>query len=86
MTQAVSRSQIQTFLAQTEPFNQLSQTRLQNLSAECQLLRYRIGQPIIQKEVPATQVAIVYMGQVRVLAYDQRVQTPVSLQDRKSVV
>jgi ATP-binding cassette subfamily B protein len=79
MTQAVSRSQIQTFLAQTEPFNQLSQTRLQNLSAECQLLRYRIGQPIIQKEVPATQVAIVYMGQVRVLAYDQRVQTPVSL-------
>lgn len=79
MTQAVSRSQIQTFLAQTEPFNQLAESALQKLAAECQLLRYRIGQPIIQKEVPLTQVAIVYMGQVRVLGYDQRSQTPVSL-------
>lgn len=79
MTQAVSRSQIQTFLAQTEPFNQLAENALQKLSAECQLLRYRIGQPILQKEIPPTQIAIVYMGQVRVLGYDQRTQTPVSL-------
>ncbi|MFB2935038.1 peptidase domain-containing ABC transporter [Aerosakkonemataceae cyanobacterium BLCC-F154] len=79
MTQAVSRSQIQTFLAQTEPFNQLESNALQKLSAECQLLRYRIGQPIIQREIPLTQIAIVYMGQVRVLGYDQRTQTPVSL-------
>ena len=79
MTQAVSRSQIQTFLAQTEPFNQLAETVLQKLAAECQLLRYRIGQPIIQRELPLTQIAIVYMGQVRVLGYDQRTQTPVSL-------
>ncbi|MGA9380046.1 MAG: cyclic nucleotide-binding domain-containing protein, partial [Phormidium sp.] len=79
MTQAVSRSQIQTFLAQTEPFNQLAENALQKLSGECQLLRYRIGQPILQREVPSTQVAIVYMGQVRVLGYDQRTQTPVSL-------
>ncbi|OKH34042.1 peptidase C39 [[Phormidium ambiguum] IAM M-71] len=79
MTQAVSRSQIQTFLAQTEPFNQLEISALQKLAAECQLLRYRIGQPIIQRELPLTQVAIVYMGQVRVLGYDQRSQTPVSL-------
>ena len=79
MTQAVSRSQIQTFLAQTEPFNQLEVSTLQKLAAECQLLRYRIGQPIIQREVPLTQVVIVYMGQVRVLGYDQRSQTPVSL-------
>lgn len=79
MTQAVSRSQIQTFLAQTEPFNQLEINTLQKLAAECQLLRYRIGQPIIQREIPLTQVAIVYMGQVRVLGYDQRSQTPVSL-------
>jgi len=79
MTQAVSRSQIQTFLAQTEPFNQLEINALQKLAAECQLLRYRIGQPIIQREVPLTQVVIVYMGQVRVLGYDQRSQTPVSL-------
>ncbi|MBD2183820.1 peptidase domain-containing ABC transporter [Planktothrix sp. FACHB-1355] len=80
MTQAVSRSQIQTFLAEIEPFKQLSPKALQALAAASQLLRYRIGQTILQREIMPTQVAIVYIGQVRLLGYDQRNQTPTSLQ------
>ena len=80
MTQAISRSQIQTFLSEREPFNQLDPRALQELADQSQLLRYRIGQPILQREAVPTQIAIVYTGQVRLLAYDQRTQSPVSLQ------
>lgn len=80
MTQAVSRSQIQTFLSEREPFNQLDGKTLQELASQCQLLRYRIGQTILQREIMPTQVAIVYIGQVRLLGYDQRSQSTASLQ------
>lgn len=79
MTQAVSRSQIQSFLAETEPFKQLKPNTLQELAGQCQLLRYRIGQTIVQRDTMPVQVAIVYIGQVRLLGYDQRTQTPVSI-------
>jgi len=80
MTQAVSRTQIQTFLAQTAPFNQLNAKVLEGIASQCQLLRYRMGQPILQREAIPTQVVIVYIGQVRVLGHDHRTQTTVSLQ------
>ncbi|MCL1465864.1 type I secretion system permease/ATPase [Argonema galeatum] len=80
MTQTVSRSQIQTFLAEIEPFNRLNSRSLEGFAAQCQLLRYRIGQTILQREVMPTQVAIVYTGQARLLGYDQRTQSPASLQ------
>ncbi len=80
MTQTVSRSQIQTFLAEIEPFNRLNARSLEGFAAQCQLLRYRIGQTILQREVMPTQVAIVYTGQARLLGYDQRTQSPASLQ------
>ncbi len=79
MTQTVSPSQIPDFLAQTAPFDRLGADAIQKLSAKCQLLRYRTGQPIFEREKMPTQVAIIYQGQARLLGYDQRLQMPVSL-------
>jgi subfamily B ATP-binding cassette protein HlyB/CyaB len=76
---AVSLSQIQDFLAQTPPFDRLSETALTTLVAKCQLLGYRTGQPLFEREKMPTQVAIIYEGQARLLGFDQRSQRHVSL-------
>ncbi len=76
---AVSLSQIQDFLAQTPPFDRLSETALSALVAKCQLLGYRTGQPLFEREKMPTQVAIIYQGQARLLGFDQRSQRHVSL-------
>lgn len=76
---AVSLTQIQDFLAQTPPFDRLSETALTDLVAKCQLLGYRTGQPIFEREKMPTQVAIIYQGQARLLGFDQRSQRHVSL-------
>lgn len=79
MTQPITPTQIPTFLTQTAPFDQLGVDTLQAISAKCQLLRYRTGQPIFEREKLPTQIAIIYQGQARLLGYDQRMQTPVSI-------
>lgn len=76
---AVSLSQIQAFLAQTPPFDRLSEAELQAVVSKCQLLGYRTGQPLFERERMPTQVAIIYQGQARMLGYDQRSQRHVSL-------
>ena len=76
---AVSLSQIQDFLAQTPPFDRLSEEALTALVAKCQLLGYRTGQPLFEREKMPTQVAIIYQGQARLLGFDQRSQRHVSL-------
>ena len=76
---AVSLAQIQDFLAQTPPFDRLSETALTALVAKCQLLGYRTGQPLFEREKMPTQVAIIYEGQARLLGFDQRSQRHVSL-------
>ena len=76
---AVSLSQIQDFLAKTPPFDRLSETALSDLVAKCQLLGYRTGQPLFEREKMPTQVAIIYQGQARLLGFDQRSQRHVSL-------
>ncbi|UNU24453.1 peptidase domain-containing ABC transporter [Microcoleus vaginatus] len=76
---AVSLSQIQDFLAQTPPFDRLSETAMSALVAKCQLLGYRTGQPLFEREKMPTQVAIIYQGQARLLGFDQRSQRHVSL-------
>lgn len=80
MTSTASTCQIQTQLAKTSPFEQLGEQALQQLAQKCQLLRYRIGQPILVREKMPAQVSILYQGQARLLGYDQRTQMPVSLQ------
>ena len=77
----ISRAQVQEFLAERPPFNQLSENALKSqLVGKCQLLGYRAGQPLFEREKMPTQVAIIYQGQARVLGYDQRSQRHVSLQ------
>ena len=76
---AVSLSQIQDFLAKTPPFDRLSETALSALVGKCQLLGYRTGQPLFEREKMPTQVAIIYQGQARLLGFDQRSQRHVSL-------
>ena len=79
MTQAVSRTQIQAFLSKTEPFSHLGSAALQKLAGECEMLRYRIGQTILQREALPANISIIYIGQARLLGQDHRTQTPVSL-------
>ncbi|MGD1699635.1 peptidase domain-containing ABC transporter [Dapis sp. BLCC M229] len=77
----ISRAQVQEFLANKPPFNKLSENALKNqLVGKCQLLGYRSGQPLFEREKMPNQIAIIYQGQARVLGYDQRSQRHISLQ------
>jgi subfamily B ATP-binding cassette protein HlyB/CyaB len=76
---AVSLPTIQAFLAETPPFDRLSEAALQSLVSKCQLLGYRTGQPLLERERMPNQVAIIFQGQARQLGYDQRAQRLVSL-------
>lgn len=79
MTTTISQAQIPDFLAQTTPFEKLSQNQINTLSSKCQLLRYRPGQAVFEREKMPTQIVIIYEGKARQLAYDQRKQSLVSL-------
>jgi ATP-binding cassette subfamily B protein len=79
MTQAATFQQLQAFLSQVSPFDRLSERSLATLLQQAQLLRYRVGQPILERQKMPGQVTIVYQGQVRVLGFDERAQKPVSL-------
>lgn len=80
MTASISTFHIQTVLAKTVFFKELSEAAQQELATKGQLLRYRIGQPLLVREKMPTQVLIIYQGKARLLGHDQRTQTPVSLQ------
>ncbi|MEM6501969.1 MAG: ABC transporter transmembrane domain-containing protein [Cyanobacteria bacterium P01_C01_bin.89] len=80
MTQAALSQQIQSFLTKLEPFNQLSQTAQTNLLQGAEILRYRVGQPMLERKKIPAQVLILYQGQVRLLGFDARSQKPASLQ------
>jgi ATP-binding cassette, subfamily B, bacterial HlyB/CyaB len=72
MTQAVSSTQ--EFLTTVAPFNQLSRTRLDRL--QVQVLRYRVGQPIVVPEQLPLQIAILMQGQARsICKLDQELVT-----------
>ncbi len=79
MTSTIDLSQILDFLSKTAPFDRLSDRALEKLASHCELLRYRTGQPIFEIGKMPTQVAVIYEGQVRELASDQRTQSMVSL-------
>ncbi|EDZ91851.1 cyclic nucleotide-binding protein [Limnospira maxima CS-328] len=79
-TSAVSNLQIQEFLLEISPFDRLSEKGLRDILPQCQLLSYRTGQPIFERDKLPTQVAVIYQGQARLLAYDSRSQRHTSLQ------
>jgi len=72
---------IQDFIAQTSPFNQLSNDEREKLARSLTPFRYRMGQPILLKDKPLHQVSILYEGQVRYLGYDpgQKTNLPLEL-------
>ena len=58
---------IQEFLAEIAPFNQLQPSSMTRLLQKAQLFRYRMGQVILAKEKMPAQVSILFSGQVRLL-------------------
>lgn len=70
----------QEFLAGVVPFDRLSADAFTRLVASAQLLRYRMGQPILVKEKMPAQVAVLREGQARLLGYDPNSQLPSTLQ------
>ena len=80
MTISIAPPDLQSFLAQSVLFEQLPATALQALAQKCQLVRYRIGQPLLVRETMPTQVLVICQGKVRLIGFDHRQQKPVSLQ------
>jgi ATP-binding cassette, subfamily B, bacterial HlyB/CyaB len=75
-----TQNTIQDFLAELFAFNQLEASKLENASKKIQFFRYRMGQPIIQREQMPTKIYIIYEGQARLLGYDHETQMPITLQ------
>ena len=68
MTSTTPKSQITAFLGQVPPFDRLSVGALDKLASKCELLRYRTGQPILERGQMTDKVFVIYEGQVRELA------------------
>ncbi len=71
---------ISEFLASTPPFDSLSPATREQLSAKLQPLRYRMGQAIVVRESMPAHIAILYLGQARLLAYPPNESVPETLQ------
>lgn len=70
---------LQEFLAGIYPFDQLSPSARAKLSSQGQLLRYRMGQPIVIREKMPPHISILFQGQARLLGYDPRGSAPITL-------
>ena len=74
---ASSRS-LKTSLAHIAPFDQLPESALATITQDSQLLRYRIGQPIVRPEA-LPQLILILEGQARLLGEDPKTEKPVTL-------
>jgi CRP-like cAMP-binding protein len=75
----VTSQSLQRILSGVAPFDQLPGTAIANLAQSGQLLRYRIGQPIVRPEA-LPQLVLITEGQARLLGEDPRTDKPVTLQ------
>jgi HlyB family type I secretion system ABC transporter len=62
------------------PFDQLPVMALSQLAEGCQMLRYRIGQPILRRETMPHQLVVILEGKGRLLGYDPYQKTPMTLE------
>ncbi len=62
------------------PFDQLPPSVLASLAQNCQTLRYKIGQPILRRELMPHQLVIITEGRGRLLGYDPYQKTPMTLE------
>jgi ATP-binding cassette subfamily B protein len=70
---------ISEFLSRTPPFDRLSVGAREKLLARSQLLRYRMGQVVLERSHIPQQIAIVYSGQIRLLGYYPPTAAPITL-------
>ncbi|MGC1310382.1 MAG: type I secretion system permease/ATPase [Phormidesmis sp.] len=62
------------------PFDQLPVTELEALANSCQVMRYRIGQPMLRRELMPHQLVVIIEGKGRLLGYDPYQKTPMTLE------
>jgi HlyB family type I secretion system ABC transporter len=72
------------FLAQVEPFSQLSANAQAQLAKVGQYYRYHVGQPIALRDRLSAQISIVVEGTVRLLGYPSENTSPVTLERLES--
>ncbi len=77
-------SDIQDFLHQIDPFDQLSETAITETANKCQIWRYRMGQVILMRGKLSSYVTILIEGQGRLLGYDPRTKMPSTLKRLQS--
>ncbi|MEL7328219.1 MAG: peptidase domain-containing ABC transporter [Cyanobacteria bacterium P01_A01_bin.116] len=70
---------IEQSLIKISPFDQLSLGTLEQLANNCQVLRYRVGQPILRRESMPHQLVVILEGKGRLLGYDPYKNTPLTL-------
>jgi HlyB family type I secretion system ABC transporter len=70
----------QNILATAEPFQSLSPKALEQFSSFTQMARYRVGQPLLQREQLPAQLVLLYEGEVRLIGYEPDHQLPITLQ------
>jgi ATP-binding cassette, subfamily B, bacterial HlyB/CyaB len=80
MMLATAQRSIPDFLEEISLFRSFSSTQIQSIAADCEVVRYRIGQSILLRETMPANVVMIYTGQVRLLGYDQRTAESVSLE------
>lgn len=62
------------------PFQTLAEARIEEIAAQCNLVQYGIGQSILVRNTQPTHLVMIYQGQARLLGYDVRTRTSVSLE------
>ena len=67
-------------LGEISPFDQLPVTALESLASGAQMLRYRIGQPMLRRESMPYQLVVIIEGKGRLLGYDPYQKTPMTLE------
>lgn len=75
-----TKTTIQDFLAQCPLFEHLSTDKLAQLTAQGQLVRYRMGQTILVRDAVPQQISLLCEGQARLLGYAPQSEIPVTLQ------
>jgi ATP-binding cassette, subfamily B, bacterial HlyB/CyaB len=61
-------------------FETLSEDKLERLAQQFQPLRYPMGRALLTAKALPTQFLLIYQGQVRLLGYDPRTESPQTLQ------
>ena len=67
-------------LGRIPPFDQLPLAALEKLASSSQMLRYRIGQPMLRRESMPHQLVVILEGKGRLLGYDPYQKNPMTLE------